>query len=123
MNGVYTAITYPSSQTTFPMAINDNGVVVGYGTSGLVSTGFVWQDGKFTTVEYPGAKYGTGLSGINDSGIIVGNHFSADRIFGFIYENDEFENIDYPDANFAVTGGINNSGVISGQAYFKGRCV
>jgi uncharacterized membrane protein len=120
VNGDYTAITYPSSQTTFPMAINNNGVVVGYGTSGLVSTGFVWQDGKFTSVQYPGAKYGTGLSGINDSGIIVGNHFSADRIFGFIYENSEFENIDYPDATFAVTGGINNGGVISGQAYFKG---
>jgi probable HAF family extracellular repeat protein len=117
-NGDYTPIAYNNAQITYPMAVNDNGAVVGIATSGLVSNGFLWQNGKFTTIDYAGAKYGTGLVGINNSGVIVGNHYSGDRIFGFIYENGAFKNIVYSGAHFTMTGGINDNGVISGQIYF-----
>jgi probable HAF family extracellular repeat protein len=120
VNGQYTAIAYPGAQLTYAQAINDNGAVVGAASVGLLSYGFLWQNGTFTDINYPKAPYGTGLVGVNNSGVIVGNHFSADRTFGFLYENGVFKNIVYTGANFSVTGGINNNGLISGQVYFKG---
>jgi hypothetical protein len=116
-SGKYTSITYPSASVTYVMAINDNGESVGASTSGWVDNGFVWQNGKFTDVNYPKAKYGTILTGVNNSGVIVGNHLSADKSFGFFYQNAVFKNIVYSGGIYTMAGGINNNGVISGQIY------
>lgn len=120
VNGTYTTIAYPNALTTYAMAINDNGEVVGSYASSIVSYGFAWNDGTFTAINYPKAKYGTALLGVNNSGVIVGNHLSADQAHGFIYENGVFKNIVYSGAKFTAAGGINNNGLISGQIYFKG---
>jgi hypothetical protein len=118
VNGTYTSIAYPNALITNAWAVNDNGEVVGSYVSGPVSNGFAWQNGKFTTINDPGKKYGTALSGVNNSGVIVGYRISADNAFGFIYENGVFENIVYSGAKYTVAGGINNNGLISGQIYF-----
>ena len=115
--GKYTTIAYPSAAVTYAMAINDNGQVVGAYASGWVDYGFLWQNGTFTSINYPKAKYGTILSGINNAGVIVGNHLSTDKSFGFFYQNGVFKNIVYSGGNYTMAGGINNSGVISGQIY------
>ena len=120
VNGEYTTIAYPDQQITFAQAISDNGVVAGSYFDGFVSHGFIWQNGKFTVIDYPRAKYGTALVGVNNSGLIVGNHFSGDFSFGFVYENSTFKNITYPGAKYASVGGINNNGLISGQIFFSG---
>ena len=57
VNGNYTNIAYPDAQTTYALAINDNGDVVGTYASGRISNGFLWKDGTFTT---PGYEKGTG---------------------------------------------------------------
>ena len=116
-NGNYTSIEYPKGAVTNPMAVNDNGAVVGVSVTGSMNTGFLWQNGKFTAINYPKSKYGTVLTGINNAGLIVGNRISADRAFAFLYQNGAFESIVYPGADFALVGGINNNGVISGQYY------
>ena len=100
---------------TYALGINDNGEVVGSYASGFVNYGFAWQNGKFTLIDYPKAKYGTVLTGVNNSGVIVGNHLSADKDFGFFYENGVFKNIVYTGAKYTMAGGINNNGVISGE--------
>jgi hypothetical protein len=120
-NGKFTVIAYPGAQTTYAMGVNDNGEIVGTYSSTLVSNGFTWEDGKFTTVDFPKAKYGTVLTGVNNSGVIVGNHLAGDNDYGFIYENGEFKNIVYSGARNTMTGGINNNGVISGQIYLTGQ--
>jgi probable HAF family extracellular repeat protein len=102
---------------TYALAINDNGAVVGTYASGAVSYGYLWQNGTFTGINYPKSKYGTVLTGINNSNVIVGNRLSADRDFGIIYTNGTFKNIVYPGADYTMAGGINNSGVISGQIF------
>jgi uncharacterized membrane protein len=114
-NSKYTTIAYPNAQLTYALAINDNGQVAGSYSNGTVSNGFLWQNGNFTTIDFPKAKYGTVLAGINNSGIIVGNHLSADKEFGFIYNNGTFKNIVYSGAKYTLAGGINNNGVISGE--------
>jgi uncharacterized membrane protein len=117
-NGKYTTIAYPGAQATYPMGISDGGAIVGsYATT--VLNGFLWQNGTFTTINHKNAKYGTALTGVNKSGVIVGNRFSADRGFAFLYENGTFKNIVYPGANYALTGGINNNGLISGEIFLN----
>jgi hypothetical protein len=89
---------------------------VGTYASSLVSNGFLWKNGTFTTINYPYAKFGTVLTAVNNSGVIVGNHLS-DKSFGFIYENGVFKNIVYSGANSTMAGGINNNGLISGEIF------
>lgn len=120
LNGQYTTIGVPEAQVTYALGINDNSDVVGTYASGPVSNGFSWNNGTFTTINYPDSKYGTVLAAINNSGVIVGNHLSKNKDSGFIYENSVFKDIVYPDAKYATVGGINNNGVISGQIYLPG---
>jgi hypothetical protein len=121
VNGRYTTIAYPNAQTTYALAINDNGDVVGTYASGIVSNGFSWKNGTFTTINFPLSKYGTVLTAVNNLGIIVGNHLLSDAAIGFIYENGVFKNIIYSGAKYAMAGGINNNGLISGQIYLTGN--
>ncbi len=121
VNGKYTTIAHPDAQSTYAMGINDNGKVVGTFANSPVSNGFIWDNGTFTTLNFPNAKWGTVLTGINNAGTIVGNHLTADNDYGFIYENGAFKNVVYSGAKFTMVGGINNNGVISGQIYLTGQ--
>ena len=121
VNGNYTNIAYPDAQTTYALAINDSGDVVGTYASGRISNGFLWKDGTFTTINDPGSKYGTVLTGVNNSGVIVGNHLSTDRDLGFILENGDFKGIVYPGASYTTAGGINNNHRISGQIHLANK--
>jgi hypothetical protein len=115
----YTVIKYPGALTTNPQSINDNGVVVGSWSDGVTFHGLSWQPGKYTTIDYPNSKFGTVLTDVNNTGVVVGNHLSADRAFGFIYKDAAFANIVYAGAKNATAGGINSSGVISGQIFYS----
>jgi uncharacterized membrane protein len=121
VNGRYTTIAYPNAQTTYALAINVNGDVAGTYASGIISNGFFWKNGTFTTINFPLAKYGTVLTAVNNLGVIVGNHLLSDAAIGFIYENGVFKNIIYSGAKYAMAGGINNNGLISGQIYLTGN--
>jgi len=122
-NSQYTTIAYPNAQVTYALGINDNGEVVGSYASGFVNYGYAWQNGTFTLINYPKAKYGTVLIGVNNSGVIVGNHLSSDKDFGFFYENGVFKNIVYSGAKYTMAGGINNNGLISGEIVISSTSV
>jgi len=118
-NGTYSIIAYPGANFSYPQAISNNGLVAGYYLVGAVSYGFVWHNGDFTAINYPKAEYGTALVGINNSGVIVGNYFNGDFGFGFLYENGAFKKIVYSGAKYTTAGGINDSGVVSGQIFYS----
>lgn len=118
VNGQFTTLAYPNALSTYAESISDNGIIAGFYENNDIPSGFLWQSGKFTSINYPKAKWGTALLGVNNSGAAVGIHYSGDNSFGFLYEDGTFKNIVYSGAKFVTTGGINNNGVISGQIYF-----
>jgi hypothetical protein len=120
INGKYTLIKYPGALGTTPQAINDNNLVVGSYNDGAVYHGFSWKGANsYTSIDYPKSRFGTVMTDVNNFGQIVGNRLSADKTFGFIYQNGAFWSIVYPGAKYAMAGGINNSGVISGEIVFS----
>jgi hypothetical protein len=111
---ISTPILHPddNTRTTVLRAINDEGVIAGfYGAN--VSNGFLLTDGKFRTVDFPGAV-STVLRGINNLGEVSGTYsivdLNADE-FGFIIPRRgppiSFRLPD-PAATGIVAGGIND---------------
>ena len=86
-NQKFTTINAPGAghgngDGTYPVDINDSGVVVGrYTTADFVEHGFVLKNGKFTTITYPGPAHAkhpdTVLTGISDSGTITGIYING----------------------------------------------
>ena len=69
----FTLINYPSATGTTVFGVNSSDVVVGtYTDSAAIWHGFLWNDGVFSGIDYPGATGGTIAVGINDSGLIAG---------------------------------------------------
>jgi hypothetical protein len=109
---ISTPILHPddNTRTTVLRAINDDGVIAGfYGAN--VSNGFLLTDGKFRTVDFPGAV-STVVRGINNLGDVSGTYsdLNADE-FGFIIPRRgppiTFKLPD-PAATGIVAGGIND---------------
>jgi hypothetical protein len=111
---ISTPIVHPddSTRTTVLRAVNDDGVIAGfYGAN--VSNGFLLTEGKFRTVDFPGAV-ATALRGINNLGDVSGTYsvvdLNADE-FGFIIPRRgpaiSFKLAD-PTGTGIVVGGIND---------------
>jgi probable HAF family extracellular repeat protein len=123
-NGKGFVLNYPASfkavnSGTFPTAINDNGVIVGF--TQIPYHAFVYHNGKWATLQYPNAN-STLLSGVSNAGVIVGNAGFADgSTKGFLYKNGAFEVISPPNsvgpgAGSGVIGISLGSGLILGFA-------
>ncbi len=108
-NGVFTAFdfgTTPFGGTTQGDAINDTGQIVGTSDSGS----FLYANGTFTPIIYPGLATSTFALGINDAGQITG---MADAT-GFLDTNGVFSMINVPGAILTSGQSINNQGKITG---------
>ena len=92
-NGKYTPLYGPNPilDQVFATSINNNGVVAGYyqqvddvnpnGTPDLGPTqGFIYENGKYTTMDEPGAS-ATYLYGINDTGELIGDNGPSTESF------------------------------------------
>ena len=68
----YANIAFPGARLTLANAVNDNNAVVGsfFDASSSVH-GFVYKNGHYEQVDYPGSSE-TEVLGINDSGDLVG---------------------------------------------------
>jgi hypothetical protein len=131
---ISTPILHPddNTRTTVLRALNDEGVIAGfYGAN--VSNGFLLTEGKFQTVDFPGAL-ATALRGINNLGDVSGTYsivdLDADE-FGFIIPRRGPEisfklpdpsgtgivvhSFDLPGAVTTFAQGINNEGRIVGR--------
>ena len=96
--------------------------MVGQYSYGRGGYGFLYQQGTFATINYPGI-YSTSVYGINDSGQMVGqaydywDWFPYTRYdFSFLYQGGTFTTINYyPGPSSALVHGINDSGQMVGK--------
>jgi probable HAF family extracellular repeat protein len=114
INGTYFTLTDPSAGTgngegTLPVAMNNNGDVVGEYTNSAGSVSFLYTNGTYFDIRYPGSV-STTVTGINDSGQIVGSYVDSRGVtHGFVVTNGG-----YFDVGSASAAAINASGVIVG---------
>ena len=126
--GRYTAFEVAGAVTqTFPIGINDRGQIVGYYDDAGGLHGFLRQkDGRFSSIDFPGARATEALK-INNRGQIVGIYSEtgavgfADRR-GFLLDRGRFTRIDFPGAVNTVARGVNDRGqVVGGYLDAAGR--
>ena len=117
-NGSVTRIVFPNA-ATYPSKINNDGVVVGYYIDSRHNIhGFLWQNGTFTTLDYPGTRF-TYAFGINNLGTVVGQY--ADPALrlqarGYIWNNGAFQTVSYG-SQWVEVNGVNDNGIIVGYTY------
>ena len=111
---------------TDAVKLNDPGQIVGfYVNAKNVENGFLLSDGKFTTIDPPGAANNPRptftnvdqVSDINDSGQIVGGYTdTSGNTHGYLLSKGRYTTLDDPNANgvFTFADGINNRGQIVG---------
>jgi probable HAF family extracellular repeat protein len=119
--GTYTGIVAPNARDTIVEGINTAGEMVGsyYNEDIGVWQGFLLSGTNFTTLDYPGALYGTYASGINDEGQVVGYAETQDAVLGYVYDTQTQTFTAFPTYPGAIeTAGtdINNFGTIVGYA-------
>ena len=126
--GAITTLDFPGIiDATTAYGINDLGEIVGGYCPGILtcppnsvgptSKGFLYANGVFTTLHFPGSGE-TQASGINNAGVIVGEYiYNLAGPFGFIYQNGAFQTINFPGSLSTRPTAINNAGVVAG--YFQ----
>jgi probable HAF family extracellular repeat protein len=112
----------PGAKTTSVYDVNDRGQVVGtYGTDAGAQA-FIWDNGRFKKLEYPGNVKAAPM-GINIFGDTVGVYLSGEGTLGFVMTGHRFKTIDVPGSGFTVNGvfrpatavtRINDDGVVVG---------
>jgi probable HAF family extracellular repeat protein len=111
-DGSFTELDDPlGPDQTHPFGINDSGVIVGsYTDASGAGHGFVYDRGKFTTLDFPGSA-STSATAINNSGTIVGYYAGALGLaHGFRYQNGKFTEIDAPGAGTNPLGFCGDGG-------------
>lgn len=108
---------------TFPFSINDRGQVAGwYAEQGTTLNpdgsippskvhGFVWDHGKVTRIDVPGAA-GTFAYGINNSGQIAGSYQDASGEHGFLLTGGTATTLNAPGRTYTDAVGINDRGEV-----------
>jgi probable HAF family extracellular repeat protein len=120
-NGHGFTLNYPArfhevNSGTFPTAINNSGMIVGF--TQIPYHGFIYYRGTWANLEYPGANL-TAPAGISDAGVIVGNSSSPDgSSTAFLYKNGVFKAISVPDTtgSYVISSSL-RTGLILGIAY------
>lgn len=83
-NGVTTPINVPGSIGTEVLGINAGKTIVGFYTdTQFISHGFAWNNGTFTTIDFPSANF-TRTQAINNAGKIAGFALMPSGLTAFI---------------------------------------
>jgi len=99
---------------THAQAINDAGDIVGtYWDAAYVAHGFLRSGGKFTSIDFPGAKQ-TWSFGINSNGDISGYYGDGTKSHGYVQRQGKFTSLDCPGDGVTVLYGINSAGDMAG---------
>jgi probable HAF family extracellular repeat protein len=106
------------AQGTVAVGINDHDQIVGYYyDSNDHANGFLYSNGKYTTLDDPLGVDGTFATGINNKGQIVGYYQDLNGTHGFVYSGGTYTNVEDPLGGSNALG-INNNGQIVG--YYGG---
>lgn len=123
-DGLYTFFAVSGADQTGASGINNLGQVVGSYVIDVDPSpdgyapeqrAFLWQSGSFTTLPQVGAT--TVAYDINDAGVIVGGYFSDTGGSTFIASAGGIQTLAIPGQQYTVMTGINNDGVLVGQAF------
>jgi hypothetical protein len=119
--GNYTFFNPPGATSSAASTVSPSGVVVGVYTDtvGELFHGYLLKKGTYTTIDFPGALYGTFAGGGNPENDVTGvyNYTSsctADCGHAFVLSNGVYTSFDYPGATFSEGTGINPAGIIVG---------
>jgi probable HAF family extracellular repeat protein len=122
-NGEITKISYPGANSSTAYGINNKGEIVGgfctyivcpVNIFTLANHGYLYSNGSFTQLDFPGSQLTEAFS-INDAGVIIGDYqINSTSPHAFIYQNGVYTNIDYPGTNNGFVSAINNSGLVAG---------
>jgi probable HAF family extracellular repeat protein len=99
-----------------PVGINHSHVIVGWYADPINTHGFIYKNGVFTTLDFPGADL-TIAMGINGSGDVVGSYAlpaAPSDSHGFLLHQGVFTTIDFPGSTHTSVNGINKTGTIVG---------
>ncbi len=121
------ALDFPGAAETVAGSINDNGTVVGMYSKNLPPNewrhGFIYNNGKWATLNYPDSTLQTTLSGISNANLIVGTTIKGSNQTGsFLYQNSTFKKIVMPNSSvptyaYGVSAG---KGLITGFSGYTG---
>jgi uncharacterized membrane protein len=123
-------LDYPGAAQTVATGINDNGTVVGSYTKSLPPNawwhGFIYNSGKWASLNYPSSTLETMLTGISNNNAIVGSTVtgrSSVTVTGsFMYQGGVFKNIVLPNSNVptSVNGISPSKNLITGFSGYTG---
>jgi probable HAF family extracellular repeat protein len=115
-SGRITRIDFPDAMQTQAVGINNSGQVVGqYDDADGTFHGYLWEAGRFTTIDGPEGAAGASVTDINNRGEMVGVYLdAAGAIHGFFLSGGVYTTFDAPDAQFIAPFGLNNRGQIAG---------
>ena len=119
-HGQFEPISLSGSIATQAFGINDHGQVVGdYTLADGSIHGYLWSNGRFTTIDGPDGT-GATLTAINNRGDIIGVYDPrpADPmpgLHGFLLSNGQYSTFAVPDAPNTVPLGLNDHGQIVGS--------
>jgi uncharacterized membrane protein len=114
-NGHAKVINFPGQyDIANPTGVNSFGVITGSTYSGGTPSAYVYRNGSFSNLNFPGARQ-TAAYGINDKGMVVGVYFVPGSCYGFAFKNGKYISFGYPGALCTGGSAINGSGQIVGQ--------
>jgi probable HAF family extracellular repeat protein len=114
----FVSVDYPGAALSVVFDFNDYTEVGAFNyspdTMGSNDSGFIFKNGRFSTVNYPGAV-ATDITAINASGEIVGYYTdSSNTAHAFQDVGGTFTNIDYPSFGNGTAFDLNDAGDIVG---------
>ena len=121
IGGRFTTIDYPlPNDMSCGTWISDSGEVGGHvQEKNGAYHGYRWNDGKFTLIEFPGAKTGQfwdSIYGINSAGDVLGAYSDArGKQRAFLRRKGAFTTFDVPGSQRTRATGMNRSGQVVGM--------
>jgi uncharacterized membrane protein len=116
-------VEYPGADWTGLFGVNEQGMVVGTALYfGGPGTAFVYDPRNDTFVPLPSEPgYKTWGIGINDAGVVVGHieNLETGHADAFVYDKGVMTRLSLPGAVYTEARGINNRGLITGNAQLE----
>jgi hypothetical protein len=106
----------PNATATSVFGITTAGTLAGsFNDANGTEHGFVYKNGSFTTIDFPGSV-STEIRGMNNNEAIVGRYIDSVQfhVHGFLLMEGQFTTIEFPGASQTYADGINDQGSIEG---------